>query len=75
VLSFINATKKSGVHERRRSEQNVGWMHDLVEELLRERFLSFPGIQERLERLEDQVGRGTHSPTLAALELMKSFRT
>ena len=74
VLEFSAQCKGNGVFQRRRAEQNVGWMHDLVEELLREKFLAFPGIRERYETLEVEVGRGEHSPTLAAIELLKAFQ-
>ena len=49
-------------------------MQDLVEELLRERFLATPGIRERYDLLQREVGAGSRSPTLAALELMKGFK-
>lgn len=74
VLEFATQTRASGFFDRRRAEQNVGWMQDLVEELLREKFLAHPGIRERYDLLQRDVSAGSRSPTLAALELMASFK-
>lgn len=57
--------------ESRRREQNRRWMWSLIEERLKEEFLTDPRVQQRLPILERAVLGGTLTPTRAAEELLQ----
>jgi len=57
--------------ETRRRGQNRQWMWSLIEERLKESFLTDPRVQQRLPELEQSVLRGALTPTRAAEELLQ----
>jgi LAO/AO transport system kinase len=61
----------SGQLETRRREQNRQWMWSLIEERLKERFLTDSRIRQRLPELEGRVLAGSITPTMAAEELLR----
>jgi len=61
----------SGQLETRRREQNRQWMWSLIEERLKERFLTDSRIRQRLPELEGRVLAGSLTPTMAAEELLR----
>lgn len=67
VEAFLEITRASGVFEQRRREQAVAWLHALIEEGLRERFLRSGEARERLRALEARVADGS-LPVAAAAE-------
>jgi len=72
VEDFFTTTRASGVLESRRRAQAVEWMHALVLESLRTRFYQSPGVQARLEAVEQAVAHGRMPPLTAAMSLMSS---
>lgn len=70
IQSFAAATRASGVFQQRRRQQNLDWMHDLLTEALRRRFLQDPAIQARLRELSAKVANGTLPPVKAVSELL-----
>ena len=72
VRQYCAATRASGCFDRRRREQNREWMHELIRQGLRERFLSDPAVQRKLAELERAVSEGTVTSLRAARELLET---
>jgi LAO/AO transport system kinase len=72
VEDFFVSTRSSGVLESRRRTQAVEWMHALVMESLRTRFYQSPGVQSRLEAIEQAVAHGKMPPLQAAMSLISA---
>jgi LAO/AO transport system kinase len=66
VLRHAAAMGEAGAFAERRAEQRVRWMHQLIEDKLRELLLAAPGMGRRLAELEGEVRKGSLSPRLAA---------
>lgn len=65
MKSFEETTRSSGVFEARRREQNVYWLHSLLEQIIRKRFFEDPRVREELPELERRVAEGSLNPTQA----------
>ena len=66
VEAFSENTRASGVFEKRRQQQNLDWMHNLVAEQLKRDFYNHPKVRMNLPLIEARIISGTLSPTLAA---------
>jgi LAO/AO transport system kinase len=73
IQRFRELTTASGVFERRRREQNLDWMHALLDEALRRRFLANAVMQERLRQLSGEVARGETPPVKAIESLINHW--
>ncbi len=73
VLKFRETAQANGVWERRRREQDVDWMRELIKEALEHRFYRNPAVQSRLPDLERAVIAGKVPPASAVMELLKLF--
>lgn len=71
VERFVDETKKSGIFERRRGDQVLGWLHGMVEEQLKMRFFSNGEVKKRLPEIERAVSRGEVPATAAVRELLR----
>jgi LAO/AO transport system kinase len=71
VEEHRSVLSSTGQFEARRREQNRQWMWSLIEERLKERFLTDRRVQQRLPELESSVQAGTLTPTMAAEELLQ----
>ncbi len=69
MSEFREAMTLSGEWQARRREQAVGWMHDLIEDQMREALIGNPAVASRLKDLEAQVRSGALLATLAAEEI------
>lgn len=70
VQDYARHARASGYLERRRREQNREWMHELIAQGLRERFLADPAVQAKLVELERAVVEGRTTSLGAARELL-----
>ncbi len=70
VERFVEETRRSGVFARRRQQQEVEWLHALIDEGLRNRFYGDPAIAPKLSALEDAVRTGRVTAARAAGELL-----
>jgi LAO/AO transport system kinase len=70
---FAHVTLSGALGERRRT-QDLAWLDKLVEEGLREAFLSHPAVRAMLGEIEQQVAAGLTSPPVAAKRLMAAVR-
>jgi LAO/AO transport system kinase len=73
VQGFLNHTRSRGFFEQRRRDQERAWMRAMVEEQLKERFFSHPGVQALLPELEQAVVGGRLPAASAATRLLKAF--
>jgi LAO/AO transport system kinase len=56
---------------QKRSHQNLAWMQQLVDELLRMGLSRHPGVREALPNLEKQVQNSVITPLAAAMEVIR----
>jgi len=73
INKFDSMTRQSGVHEKRRQDQERQWLHDLVSEGLSNSFQSNKEVQAQLLGLEEKVVLGEIPATLAATKLLQTF--
>jgi len=74
IQEFEKVTKESGVFEKRRKSQQMEWIHKMVENWLIDEFYSNEKVKKMLKTIEEEISRGTITPTLAAEKLLKSFK-
>ena len=58
---------------RRRQQQNIDWVHNLVSEHLKRTFYGHPNIRINLPAIEEKIRAGELSSTQAALMLLDLF--
>lgn len=73
IEEFRSTTARSGVYEKRRKQQNLAWVHNMVNEHLHRIFYDHPNVSGRLPQIEKGVLEGKLSPTAAATELLELF--
>ncbi len=73
IETFVRSTSDSGVFQQRRRHQERDWMHALLSQQLRERFLAHQAVGDRLPQLEASVMAGEITATAAARELLDLF--
>lgn len=70
VEEFRANTTASGVFERRRHQQDLDWMHNLILEQIKRTFYGRPDVRLNLPEIERKVIEGRMSPTQAATQLL-----
>jgi LAO/AO transport system kinase len=73
VLEHIAMTKSNNWFSLRRRSQAQKWMHENVEQGLRQRFESHPAIKKRMETLEQEVLEGRITSFRAARTLLDMY--
>lgn len=73
IEDYLQLTKANGFFEKRRSEQNLEWMHEAINEQLLSRFYSDGVISVLLEEQKNAVLAHLTSPFLAAGELLRKY--
>ena len=73
VLDNAALTRANGWFELRRQQQAQTWMHELIQQGLRQRFEARAEIRLRMERLDEQVLNGHKTPLRAARELLELY--
>ena len=66
-------TTESGVREKRRAEQQIKWMNELIQDGLMAAFRTHPDIRTELPRLKEAVGTGEVPASAAADQLLAAF--
>jgi LAO/AO transport system kinase len=72
ILEFRRQTTSSGFFTRNRAQQNIAWLHDYFQQLLRSD-LQHPSLQKEIQTLEEKVSQQKQSPSSAALELREAY--
>jgi LAO/AO transport system kinase len=60
--------------DRKRAEQNLQWMWQLTDELLRQQLTDHSGVGEIMPVLREKVGRGELTPVTAATQIIQRLR-
>ena len=68
IVRHRAALEAAGEFEAKRREQDVRWMHAMIEEHIRTKFLSNEAAAAKVEELERQVRSGAKPPSVAADE-------
>ncbi|MDY3869531.1 MAG: methylmalonyl Co-A mutase-associated GTPase MeaB [Pyramidobacter sp.] len=71
--SFFHTVKASGVFEKRRQEQTLGWVGSMADEYLKMYAERNEKLAEIRRRIESDVVRGNLSPTLAAKQIIDAM--
>lgn len=74
IEQFFRDLEPKGVISRRRQQQSLEWLSDLVHEELRRRFYRDPLIKERLPAVQSALLRGEITAVSAARELVALHR-
>ena len=75
VVQHHASAHSSGWLEQLRREQNLRWMHENLEEGLRNLFLASPVVKQKLALLEKQVALGKIAPLNAVRELLSLYES
>src|ERR1035437_1382722 len=73
VLEHTATTKANGWFDVARRDQARTWMHEIIQQGLRQRFESHPAIRKRMEALEREVLEGRTTSFRAALTLLEMY--
>jgi LAO/AO transport system kinase len=73
ALEYISLTKTNGWFTRARREQQNRWMHEMIEQALRQRFDANPAVRQSMEALERDVTAGRTTSFRAARILLEMF--
>ncbi|MFY9639652.1 MAG: methylmalonyl Co-A mutase-associated GTPase MeaB [Rhodomicrobium sp.] len=70
VMRHRAALEATGEFEAKRRNQDVSWMHAMIEERIRHMFLSHEAAYAKLSELESKVRSGVTPPSVAADEVV-----
>ncbi|MFI3330972.1 MAG: methylmalonyl Co-A mutase-associated GTPase MeaB [Rikenellaceae bacterium] len=73
VERFLEITTENGYFKRNRHRQGKYWMHETINQVLRDRFYRNPRIENLLEEYESKVTEDKISSFIAAKELLAAF--
>jgi len=71
---FQQEAKDCHAFGRKRAEQNLQWMWQLTDEMLRQQLSDHSAVGKMLPGLRDQVGRGEVTPVTAATKIIAQLR-
>lgn len=74
IIQFTEQTKKSGFFQKRRNQQQLEWLHSMIEEEIKDLFYSNPIIKKNLAEIEEELSQGKTTPTQAVQNLIEKFR-
>ncbi len=75
IEGLVEQARATGYLGERRRAQALGWMEHELAEGLRDLLARHPGVAAALPAMRDAVMQGTKSPSAAAEELLRLFRT
>jgi LAO/AO transport system kinase len=73
VFGYIAKVKANGTFEERRNRQLRYWMHETIEDRLRQRFYSTDGMERLLGECEELMLSGRMTSFVAASKAMEYF--
>jgi LAO/AO transport system kinase len=73
VLDYATVTRANGWFARSRREQQQRWMHEMIDQSLRQRFDKHAAVQEHMKMLECDVAVGRTTPFRAARTLLAAY--
>ena len=66
ISDYADVSRANGAFDEVRAEQNLSWMQQLVDELLRDQLAKHPRVREAMPRLEADVRSAAQTPLAAA---------
>ncbi|MEQ9443496.1 MAG: methylmalonyl Co-A mutase-associated GTPase MeaB [Cyclobacteriaceae bacterium] len=75
IQQFIQQAKKTHYFSKQRQEQQLGWLHELINLQLSQNFFQHATIKHQLPSLEQAVIQGEMTAREAAERLLKAFNT
>lgn len=73
IAKFQEITKASGVFVQHRRDQNVKWVHEMIDAHLHDRFVRHAGVREIIGAVEKAVADGTLPAVAATHRLLEAF--
>lgn len=73
MLDYRSFVRRNGFFAQKRKEQSMYWMHEAIEERLRNDFYNSPGMKENIQKYEQMVTNGKISSFHAAMDLLNMF--
>ncbi len=73
IRKYRDITGKSGVFERHRKEQNIKWVHEMVDDHLRSVFARHPEVNRIIKDVERSVADGELPAVAAVQQLIAVF--
>jgi len=70
ISDYADASRANGAFDEVRAEQNLSWMRQLVDELLRDQLAKHPRVREALPSLEADVRSAAQTPLAAAQAIL-----
>jgi LAO/AO transport system kinase len=73
VLEYVELTKENGWFASTRRDQTRSWMHEIIQQGLKQRFESHPAVREHMGALEQDVLEGRTTSFRAARSLLDLY--
>lgn len=73
INDFFTHMKSKRYFNEKRKDQNIHWMHSLVQDNLAQRFYNHPEIIKQLKRMEQEVALDKSPATWAARQLLSLY--
>ena len=70
ISDYADASRANGTFDEVRAEQNLSWMRQLVDELLRDQLAKHPRVREALPTVEADVRSAARTPLGAAQAIL-----
>ena len=70
ISDYADASRAHGAFDEVRAEQNLSWMRQLVDELLRDQLAKHPRVREALPTVEADVRSAAQTPLAAAQAIL-----
>ena len=70
ITDYANASRLNGAFDKVRAKQNLSWMRQLVDELLRDQLAKHPRVKEAMPSLEADVRSAAQTPLAAAQAIL-----
>ena len=70
ISDYADASRANGAFDEIRAEQNLSWMRQLVDELLRDQLAKHPRVREALPTVEADVRSAAQTPLAAAQAIL-----
>ena len=74
IGDYADAARSQGAFESARAAQNLAWMRQLIDELLRDNLARHPRVKEAMPALEDAVRGAEQTPLSAAQAVLALSR-
>jgi len=74
ISEYEEVAREKGLFEQARADQNLTWMRQLVDELLRSSLTQHPGVRAALPRIEAAVTNAQQTPLAAAEAILALSR-